>query len=374
MARKSSSSENSGAVARVIFMMFIWVLYALFTLACISYSSSDPPSRSIVVFESVDYHNWVGKIGAHMSYAAMTGIGPGIFVAIVLIGMALFLWTKGDEITQLPLRIIGGALLVAVVSTLFNLLGHNADGGGMLGIALGSLLHFYFKHGSWFIMIATMVVGALLVADEIVLGLPAKLLWLGKRLPTDAAADAAGGMWQSFVGMFESMGKKKTEVKPTRKKKDAPAEEGASEAAAEIAKNPKEDVAAARSDAKSDNKIDAKPGVKSQTISAELVKAIATAVADEDEELDVVAPGQVVVRKPAAPKGPSLPFRPAPAPAQKQDLGNYRLPGLDLLDEPEPIDTAGQETRVREKAKVLEAALESFNIDGRSLQSSRARG
>src|SRR4029079_19513858 len=36
-----------------------------------------------------------------------------------------------------------------------------------------------------------------------------------------------------------------------------------------------------------------------------------------------------------------------------------------LLDEPEPIDTAGQETRVREKAKILEAALESFNIDGK---------
>src|SRR4029079_5877923 len=70
-------------------------------------------------------------------------------------------------------------------------------------------------------------------------------------------------------------------------------------------------------------------------------------------------------RKTQAPKGPSVPFRPIPAPAQKQDLGNYRLPGLDLLDEPEPIDTAGQETRWRQKPKILEAALESFNIDGK---------
>jgi S-DNA-T family DNA segregation ATPase FtsK/SpoIIIE len=46
-------------------------------------------------------------------------------------------------------------------------------------------------------------------------------------------------------------------------------------------------------------------------------------------------------------------------------LGNYRLPPLDLLDEPEPVDTQGQEQRVREKAKVLEATLASFGIEGK---------
>lgn len=348
MARKSSPS-NSGAVFRVTFMMFVWIFYALFTLACISYSPSDPPSRSVAVFGPVHYENWVGSIGAHLAYAAMTGVGPGVFVGIVLIGMALFLWTRGDEITQLPLRIIGGALLVAVVSTLFNMLGRGADNGGMLGIALGSLLAFYFKHGSWFIMVATMVVGALLVADEIVLGLPAKLLWLGRRLPTEAAAEAAGGMWQSFRGMFEGMGKsRKVETKPARKKKDAPAEGMDAEPAG--MKNAKEEKAEAKGPARGELKSD------------EPVAVIATPVEEEEEDVPASEP---VVRKPAAPKGPTLPFRSAPAPAQKQDLGNYRLPGLDLLDEPEPIDTAGQEQRVREKAKVLEAALESFNIDGK---------
>ncbi|MCL2639419.1 MAG: DNA translocase FtsK [Phycisphaerales bacterium] len=56
--------------------------------------------------------------------------------------------------------------------------------------------------------------------------------------------------------------------------------------------------------------------------------------------------------------------RPVPPP-KAQDLGNYRLPELDLLDEPEASDLAGQEQRVREKAKILETTLASFNIDGR---------
>ena len=102
-------------------MMFVWVFYLLFALSCISYSPSDPPSTLLVNFGgAVKYHNWVGSVGAHMAYAAMTGIGPGIFAAIVLLGWAMVLWTKGDEITQLPLRVIGGALLVVGRSAPFS--------------------------------------------------------------------------------------------------------------------------------------------------------------------------------------------------------------------------------------------------------------
>ncbi len=100
----------------------MWVLYILFTLACISYSPSDPPSPSIAAFGAVHYHNWIGAFGAHIAYAAMQGVGPGVFVGIVVLGIALVLWIKGDDITQLPLRVIGGAMLVAVVSTLFNMM------------------------------------------------------------------------------------------------------------------------------------------------------------------------------------------------------------------------------------------------------------
>src|SRR6185369_9810168 len=112
--------------------------------------------------------------------------------------------TRGLPITQLPLRIIGAAMVVAVVDTLFNMIGATRpDECGMLGIALGNLVEYYFKHGSWLIVLMTLVVGALLVADEIILALPARLLWLRKRIPAEqiaggmsnAATGAAGGIW-----------------------------------------------------------------------------------------------------------------------------------------------------------------------------------
>jgi S-DNA-T family DNA segregation ATPase FtsK/SpoIIIE len=76
----------------------------------------------------------------------------------------------------------------------------------------------------------------------------------------------------------------------------------------------------------------------------------------------------VIIRKPTAGKQAVLPFKPAlpQAPTQApQDLANYKLPGLDLLDEAEPINPEGQEQRVREKARVLEETLASFNIEGK---------
>jgi S-DNA-T family DNA segregation ATPase FtsK/SpoIIIE len=345
-ARKSSASEKS-VVPRIILMMGIWVFYLLFTLSCISYSPSDPPSPTVVRFDAVAYQNWCGSFGAHVAYAAMHGIGPGVFAAIVLAGIALFLWTKGEEITQLPLRIIGGALLVAVISTFVNLVdGTGWHDGGLLGIALGHLLAFYFRHGSWFIMLATFVVGCLLAADELVMALPAKLAWLGRRIPSDLVSDAASGAWSGFKGMLGSVGGRgKARAEPrtvSRKRKDAPADEQAEVSPESALKNPKED-AAGEAPAKNT-----------------AVKVLAQPLDDEE----IAEAPEPVVRKPLAPKGPTLPFKP-PAQPKSQDFGNYRLPGLDLLDEPEPIDTAGQEQRVREKAKVLEASLESFGIDGK---------
>ncbi len=178
MPRKAAN-PNMAVVTRIIFMMFVWVVYILFTLACISYSPSDPPSQQVATFDAVKIHNWCGRAGAFLADKAMVGVGPGVFIAIVLLGIALVMWTKGDGITQLPLRVIGGAALVSVMSAFVNMInGQGPHDGGLLGIALGSLLAYYFKHGAWFIMLATFVVGALLVADEVVLALPAKLLWV----------------------------------------------------------------------------------------------------------------------------------------------------------------------------------------------------
>ncbi len=342
MARKSTN-PNKAAVVRVIACMFVWVFYLLFALACVSYSPGDSATK--YHNGAIAYHNWCGAFGARLAEAALTGTGPGIFVAIALLGVALVLWTRGKAITQLPLRIIGSAMLVAVVSTLFNMCSTSPDAGGMLGVALGTLLFVYFKFGAWLIAFSSLVVGGLLVADEIVLGLPAKMLWIGKRMPTEqvasAAAGAAGGVWGGLRSMVESLARNQR-AKKARRQNPLPGET-TPEAPGPSAIALMEPIDTLTQD-------QPMPAVRDGAV---IVPAIPV---DEDE---------VIVRKPVAPKGPTLPFRPIPPASIKQDLGNYRLPGLDLLDEPEPVDTNGQEQRVREKAKVLEATLTSFSIDAK---------
>jgi len=344
MPRKSKPS----AVPRIIVMMFIWVAYLLFALACVSYHPDDPPSSKLVVIAGVAHvHNWCGAVGARVASLAVVGIGPGVFVGIAFLGIALFMWTRGQEITQLPLRAIGTAMLIAVVSTLFNLMGlGGAHPGGDIGIALGDLLDIYFKHGAWFILIASLVVGALLVADEIVIAFSHKLVWLGKQLPADHLSHAADRAWTGVKAFVENVSKRpKT---PRRKAVESPEQPGG--------------LNVAPNEPQKGRTVDT---AKEQTAVADVpeketpVTVAAVPVEEQTEEREPV------VRKPAAPKGPSLPFRPAPAPSQKQDLGNYRLPGLELLDAPEPIDTAGQEQRVREKARILESTLQSFNINAK---------
>jgi S-DNA-T family DNA segregation ATPase FtsK/SpoIIIE len=335
-------------------MMGVWLAYLLFTLACVSYSDNDTPVR--YVNGTVGYHNWCGAFGARIAAAALGGVGPGIFVGIALLGVAMVLWTRGEPVTQLPLRIIGTAMLIAVVSAFFNMCSSRADAGGNLGIALGSLLYLYFKHGAWLLLMMSAVVGSLLVADEIVLGLPAKLLHIGKRLPTEqvagAAAGAAGGVWGGFKSIVEVLSRNNRARKAKRK-----------EAPTEAARSMSVEGPAVPSSAR-----ESAPAKESAPVATAVIES------DADEAIAVeatpVKPSakkdvEIEVRKPEPPKGPVVPFRPAPPASQKQDLGNYRLPGLDLLDEPEPVDTAGQENRVREKAKVLEAALSSFGIDGK---------
>src|SRR5690348_3390164 len=107
MAARKDSSNNKHVRARIIFMVFVWVAYVLFTLSCLTFNPQDPPSHMARVYEQAPAytgwagHNWCGYIGACVSYLAMQKIGPGVYVAIVMLGIALFHWTRRKEITQL---------------------------------------------------------------------------------------------------------------------------------------------------------------------------------------------------------------------------------------------------------------------------------
>lgn len=364
MAR--SREKDNSQVGRIIVLCALWALWLFVALSCVSYHEFDPPTPRAYFTTRPDAQNWCGLVGAYVAWFAMSKIGPGVFVAIVLLGYGLFAWTRRQAIQQWPLRVIGGALLICCVSAMFNMFGGGArsetfaDGrGGVVGIALGTFLRAKFSYlGSWLILLPSLLVGLLLVADEFMLALPARLAFLWSRMPRKQMASATGGVMDSISsslrGIVDSFSSERPMGKKPRKEKDKipEPEEPRNATVSKLLANKEE-------------KEESSPKKEKESASA-------TAVAEppkgkeNDEQEDHSPPiAEPIVRKPVAPKTTPV-FTPKQQPqSPKQDLGNYKLPGLDLLDEPEPINMTDHDARVREKAQVLNAALESFNIQGR---------
>jgi S-DNA-T family DNA segregation ATPase FtsK/SpoIIIE len=377
MPRKPREVEptKNDRMLRYVMVCFLWTAWLFVTLSCVSYHSSD---TMFVANPSMYFpggappvHNWCGKVGATVAYITLGNVGPGLFIGIIMLAIALVVWTRGDDVTQFSLRMIGGALLVCVISTMFNLTFTErtlpAGPGGTLGVAIGAFLRGHFAGaGSWLIVLLTLVVALLLAVDELMLALPHHIATQWNKVPTDKVAEtatsAAGGMWSgimAFVGTLGSkpMGKQtKSDMRKLRPAAKDVVKEAAKDAAA------KESTASTTAVAESNN--NDVPVNKPVMMKAESPAVVAADEAGDDEDKSPPM-GEPIIRKPLAAAALLLNRKPVNIPIQKQDLGNYRMPGLDLLDEAEPVNTDGQEKRVREKAKALEAALESFNINGK---------
>ncbi|RKY08839.1 MAG: DNA translocase FtsK [Planctomycetota bacterium] len=157
--------------------------------SCMSFSIWDPPSRQ--VFPTNDPPaNWCGSVGAFCAYYLLYYLGPGVFVLLFSVGWALAASLGGARITQPVLRSFGLCLLVLAVSCTWYLLWPTGEGwpyssggfiegnGGILGITAGSFLSGYVARlGTVILVICTWIVGAVLLADTVVVAL---LCFLGR--------------------------------------------------------------------------------------------------------------------------------------------------------------------------------------------------
>lgn len=368
MPRVKKDNTKKLRMIRYVAVCVLWAIWLFFALSCLTYTGNqqmvvvrNPNQWTQNPYTGLTPNRLVGPFGVAMAYLAFENVGPGIFVIIILLAVLLAVWTGGRSLSQWLLRTIGAGLIMVVVSTLFHLMHLKSSlpsgSGGMLGFAVGSFLYERFASlGTALLLILTLIVGLLLVADEIMLALPAHVVATWNRVPKQqlagAAAGAAGGFWASFREVADFLGNRTKMGRKERKKN--PAEAGKPEEPGEAMKNPKEEKAA--------------EAVEVAATPAEQGEEAATTVAAEPVEEAANEPviNEPVIRKPAPPTAPMLPFKPPVPPTPKaQDLGNYKIPGLDLLDEAEPINAAGQEARVREKARVLEQSLDSFGIEAK---------
>ncbi len=367
MADKKSARHRR--VLRFCLVPIGWAAWLFLTLAIASFHASDAtllPSSPSFGGQTL---NWCGPVGASLAWALLNNIGPGTWALIAMFAATLFIWTFGGNVTQMIFRLLGGAILVAAISSAAYLtdLGYGLPSGpgGLLGLAIGHYLKGEFAGvGSYLILTLALIVGLLLAADELVLLIPVLLWRIAEKLPTRRMVDGMGrglgssitlagagllrGLKWLVVGKPPVAGRGRLNTLEPRKNIPMapvpPAINARHGRVAAVAATP--------------HPVTPTPEPPQAAPPAESTLEVGAAPAVPP------APQPVLVRRPRPPTAdPMLPFKPPPI--QKQDLGNYRLPDLDLLADPEPLSTDGQEDRVREKARVLEACLTSFSIDGK---------
>ena len=334
---------------------------ALLLCSGLSFNMGDPPSEYAWPHNET-VQNWIGQGGAFAAYYMLYYFGPGAIVGLFGVVVALFSHLGGKPLSQPVLRAIGLVLVMAAVSTGWFLLwpdGGNGSGvyrsvfgriyasgdfpwgnGGILGVAAGTFLPIHLAElGTWIVLTCSLIVGAILAADTVVLTLVrwfgfGVLKFFGLAGPALSAAkeqsQALGDIWTRLSH------KQKAQAKTF----------------SEVVRDYREKTGHATATVK------AEPVVKAAPPKA----ASAEASAEKTEAAKKVKP----LIKPAVPAA----ARPGPAKAKgKEEIAppksyeDYELPPLDLLKAPETGFTAVQERMVEEKAAMLESLLEEFGVN-----------
>ncbi len=307
-----------------IIFLAITVLAMLF-FSCLSFNIGDWPS-SFVYPHNRPVHNWCGVIGSFLAYYLLYYVGPGIFIVLISLITMLIARLTDHPIRQPILRLVGLVLLTVAGSSTFycfwpdRVFTFPFGSGGILGVAATQFMQKHFALlGTFILLLASWIVGAVLLADSLVIGM---LHWLGFGLKR--TADFAGPAWTAARQHSQVISEIWQKLSARQKTKPAT-------------------VFSTDPDIKIESHFE--PAAKVET-------PITEAPAREAKETN---PKQIKVTLPQARK-PSQPL-------VQKSYDDYTLPPLDLLAEPEYGYSQIQSKVVESKAKALEKLLGEFNID-----------
>jgi S-DNA-T family DNA segregation ATPase FtsK/SpoIIIE len=358
-----------------------------------SFRYTDWPSHEIFPYPAIQ--NLCGSVGACIAYATFVTIGQGAFPLMFFTGVCLVLLMCNSRIGDWWMRSVGLLLLtVAFAAAVHHFKPGSYDTfpegrGGIIGISTATVLEHYFSTvGTRLILLTTALVGLLLTADDLVLRTPGavssafivvkdrapRINWnfvpMPKlpALPKFVTKDAIAAKPVIALKTAGSTRKDKLAARPA-----GPLAPLSPELVVAGAAVDREDEANDILDLAS---LDAKPAPAAKSAaqsedgeSEELNDAIIEGGAEQDapaEELAVATPPppklDIVVKLPNFIK----PRQTAPPPPK--ELGDYHLPGWDMLAEAEHGYVESQEAFVREQAAILEQALREFNIDAQVVE------
>jgi len=357
---------------RVAFSSCALAVCLFIFLSLVSFSIYDWPNPDVAPARV--QHNLCGRTGAFVAYYSNYYLGPGSMLLLIAL-MAWFVFRcMAKPIEQMSLRVVGVFLLTAAISGCWYLISPGGPGslsqgnGGILGIAVG---HFLLSNtaytGAVLILGATVLVGLLLAADNLLVMIPALLIGSAERLrhagPVLAGVGArAGALGEKAKRSLDDTSRKLSVATSQREAAirevtslDEEQEEYDDDLYEEEESAEDEDDVE-EEEAESEVKITKQTQSEDEEAQSRSLAAVTSALA----RLRGVVTGSGGTS--GSGTGGS------PAGAGREEYQDYEYPPLELLEEAQHGFTALQEKVVREKAKVLEQTLEDFHIDARVVE------
>ncbi|MEM1098258.1 MAG: DNA translocase FtsK 4TM domain-containing protein, partial [Planctomycetota bacterium] len=394
---EEEAERSPYAAAKATAWAIVALAWVLVALSLVSYHPADAPTHFVGVTHERPA-NWVGTIGARVAHEAFFTLGPGVWILLVAVAVALGWTAASRKLDQFAIRVTGVLLMAAACSGLAAVgttgfvtgyAGRPEGPGGLIGVFLhDELVPRFATLGAMLILAGIFWVGSILAADRWALAIPR---WMGEGLLRflDISRDKMPGLPQLALSM------PKISLPSFRREPRVRTNDLDDDLPSNTKSKPKRSSKGKGRDADEDGEhIDESAGGFGGTRSLKTKNRPATEkVANEDFEADDEidaddAPAAYVESKnddalptPDKKQGfneDALREKMAKMPinfAKKEtatelpraadlDLSGYAFPSLELLEEPEGSFQTEMQFLIQEQAVALETALQQYKIDG----------
>ena len=344
--RRAQTLQSCRVIAALVFCAFAWV-------AVLTFDTADWPNDAVWP-QNHPAHNACGRAGAWFAYELTYYLGEGLYPLLFLLTLGALLRLLRRRVGDVPLRLTGLCVLVAVTAAAANLIDPSPTSGlvegrgGILGIAVAQFLKQNLStFGATLVVAAAYIVGFLLAADEFLVLLPRGLALLRRRTTEALAAlRNAGRIHRGLTPVMMGAGNDaalaampETDLQPGAEDEEALEDEGEALDEDEGCDEDAEDEASEEEDDEEDEE-------------------------EDDEAEDTPINRDLIIRM----LGRDRVEGKIPKSAWPKELGDYVLPPLSLLGDPEVSYSVTQEAVVREKADILERTFQEFRIDVRVVE------
>jgi S-DNA-T family DNA segregation ATPase FtsK/SpoIIIE len=317
-----------------------------------SYSPGDPPKPDYPPNREVA--NLCGIVGAYLGYALRYLIGTGSYLLCFVLAVVGGLMAIAEPIEDRLGRGLGAGLFLLAWCALLSRIGQTGSipggWGGMVGHFLSLWLLKPLKVGGYVVGLAALALGALLAADAWVLWLGRKgvemVTMRGEEAPSSASSAGTERTAALTENSADATASKLSSEERIAEQKESLRKRLAERRPAPAAAAGAEETAKAEPPTEADS--EARPAAKPGPTPASEAETI---ILREKEARRSVP--QAAAEKP----------RPKEAARKEPETaGDYRMPGVEVLDPPQPSDARASDEDIEGKREVLERTLEEFGI------------